>query len=162
MVKVLALCGAVLFAAVAYALAQDPAPPPTPSFWLELWAAVQAPIIAAAAAIIPLIGAMIYRSVERWTNAETARIAQEMFQAAATRAAGIALNALGDRALTDVVKADDPAILAGVKYFKETMPDMTRGKAEGLLRNVVLANVGKLVAPAVGGLIAAATERPRK
>lgn len=122
------------------------------SFWMELFLAVREPLYALIAGVVALIGGMIYRRIAQWVNKDIARLAQTMFQEAAMRAAGLALNILGEKAILEEIKPNDPAVRKALDYMHSTMPDTLAELkvTDQQLANVILANIGKLTAPALG------------
>lgn len=136
-----------------FALAQDGViVAPSPS----LWSIFAEPIALVVTTIVGLALAWITPKLAKVLGQDQANKLQSALQAAADRAAGVAILKLSGRAfsLSGPLPAADAklAIDAGVAYLKETMPDTIRklGAGDEALRKIVEANLGLKIAAGKG------------
>lgn len=119
---------------------------------MSIWSILAEPISIILGIIISVALAWLTPKLASLVGQEKANKMQQAFQAAAERAAGIAIlrittKDVGGRAVPDMNPASAPfAIDQGVDYLKRTMPDTIAklGVNDAALRQVVEANVGKL------------------
>lgn len=88
---------------------------------------------------------------------QTSNLLQQRLQGAVGRAAGLAINDLGVKAVTDAISTASPAVSKGVDYLRETMGGtlaelgLNNQKGEALLRKMIVAHIGEKTASSLGG-----------
>lgn len=159
--SILPLC--LILAAVmmpAIALAQEVVYVQQPMAWPTI-------LLAIAVSAIPILGAFLVPFVRRKFGEEAAaateaalNLVQQRLQGSVGRAAGLAINELGTRAVTEVVKEFDPAVTKGVDYLRETMADtlkelgLNTTVGEKKLRKMIVAQIGEKTASSLGAAAA--------
>jgi len=135
---------------VAIAVAQDSAPPPASG--VSIWTILAEPIAIILGAVVTIALSWLTPHLVKLLGQEKANKLQAALQAAADRAAGIAILKLSVRAfsLAGPLPAADAkiAIDEGVAYLKKTMPDTIAKLRAGdeALRKIVEANLGLKIA----------------
>jgi len=130
------------------AVAAGDQPPPD---W-SLWTIFAEPIAILLGAVFTIALGWLTPRLAKVLGQDQANKLQSALQAAAERAAGVAIMRLSGRAfsLAGPLPAADAklAVDAGVAYLKETMPDTIRkvGAGEEQLRKIVEANLGLKIA----------------
>lgn len=148
--------------AAAPALAQDPT-----VVYVQQPAAWPSILLAIAISAIPIVGAFLVPFVRRKFGEEAAvateaalNLVQQRLQGSVGRAAGLAINDLGTRAVTEVIKEMDPAVTKGVEYLRETMADtlkelgLNTTVGEKKLRKMIVAQIGEKTASSLGAAAA--------
>lgn len=127
-----------------------------PTSWLSVATTI-------AIALIPIVGAILIPIIRTHYGEANAKLAEEIInaiqnrlQAAVGRAAGLAINDLGTRAVNEIISVADPAVTKGVDYLRDTMADTLRElglnttKGESTLRKMIVAQIGQQVAGSLG------------
>jgi len=119
---------------------------------MSIWSILAEPISLILGVIVTIALGWLTPRIAKLIGQDEANKLQSALQAAADRAAGVAIMRLSGRAfsLAGPLPAADAklAVDAGVAYLKETMPDTIRkvGAGEEQLRKIVEANLGLKIA----------------
>lgn len=147
----------------ALALAQEVIYVQQPTSWPTI-------LLAIAVSAIPIVGAFLVPFVRRKFGEEAAvateaalNLVQQRLQGSVGRAAGLAINELGTKAVTEVVRETDAAVTKGVDYLRETMGDtlkqlgLNTTAGEKKLRKMIVAQIGEKTASSLGATVAEPT-----
>lgn len=113
---------------------------------MELWTVLNESLYTLTMALIPVVGTILAFYIRKWLGDRAAQIAQQMFQAAAERAAAKALNQTPSEPKAVGTSPSPSTVAIGVDYLKTTMKETIAkiGISDSTLADVVEANIGKI------------------